>query len=152
MRAASVGGALAAILVMTTVVPAVAAQAARGKADGKNSPVTLSGCVGRSGAPQDPLTFADASTGEQYRLTGRGLKQYAGRRVEIVGGTPVARRFSIRGGLYPSPNVAAQAGAIDPGKAAIARMPGGSESAAGVVDLLPEFKVTRVRVLDGSCQ
>ena len=149
MRPCMPGGVLLALALLAASVSAVAAQGSGGV---KDAPVTLSGCVGRSGAPQDPVTFAEASTGDQYRLTGRGLKKYAGRRVEIIGGTPVPKRFSVRGGLYPSPNIAAQAGAIDPGKAAIARMPGGSESAAGTGELLPEFRVTRVRVLDGSCQ
>lgn len=117
-----------------------------------NRPVTMSGCVGRAPAPQQPLTFAQDETGFLYRLSGRGLNKFAGQRVEVVGATPRARRFAVRGGLYPSPNVAAQAGAMDPAKAAIARMPGGPESGTGGAELLPEFKVTRIRVVDGSCQ
>jgi hypothetical protein len=146
--------ALAAVTVLTTCM-STAAVAQRVRDDGtteSNGPVTMSGCVGRAPAPQQPLTFAQDETGFLYRLSGRGLNKYAGQRVEVVGATPRARRFAIRGGLYPSPNVAAQAGAMDPAKAAIARMPGGPESGTGGGEMLPEFKVTRIRVVDGSCQ
>jgi hypothetical protein len=118
----------------------------------KNSAVTMDGCVARGKAPQDPITFSQADSSIKYRLTGKSLNKYAGQRVEIVGSSPEPKRVAIRGGLYPSPNVAAQAGALDPAKAAIARQPGGSESGTGAVDLLPEFKVTRIRVLEGACE
>lgn len=136
--------------VLASAVPALAQQGS--DANDPNRPVTMSGCVGRAPAPQQPLTFAQDETGFLYRLSGRGLNKFAGQRVEVLGATPRARRFAIRGGLYPSPNVAAQAGAMDPVKAAIARMPGGPESGTGGAELLPEFKVTRIRVVDGSCQ
>lgn len=118
----------------------------------KATPVTMSGCVTNGGSPQTAVTFADGDTGNKYRLTGKSVKQYTGQRVEIVGGTPPARKIAIKGGLYPSPNVAAQAGALDPAKAAIAAQPGGPESGTGAVDLLPEFRVSRVRVVPGACQ
>jgi hypothetical protein len=57
----------------------------------------------------------------------------------------------VKGGLLPSPNVAAQAGAIDPGQAAVASQPGGTASGTGSVDV-PLFRVDRVRALGGSCQ
>lgn len=115
-------------------------------------PTTMNGCVDRAKKPQDPVTFSEADTGFRYRITGKGLKKYAGQRVEIVGSTPIPKKLVVRGGLLPSPNVAAQAGALDPAKAAIANQPAGPESGTGNVELLPEFRVTRVRVLDGSCQ
>ena len=68
----------------------------------------------------------------------------------MVGAT-LGRNLTIRGGLLPSPNVAAQAGAMDPAKAAIANMPGATAGAEGSV-VLPEFRVARVRALDGACQ
>jgi hypothetical protein len=55
----------------------------------------------------------------------------------------------IVGGLVPSPNIAAQAGAIDPTKAAMAYQ-GANPPGAGNVDVLA-FNVTRVRRLTGSC-
>ena len=115
-----------------------------------NSPMTMSGCVAGGQSPQVPVTFADGESGDRYRLTGRNLKKYAGQRVEIVGMPRRPGRLAIKGGLYPSPNVAAQAGALDPAKAAIANQPGSPET--GIGPELPEIRVSRVRVLDGSCK
>jgi hypothetical protein len=94
--------------------------------------------------------FSDINTGARYRVSGVSLRKYNGQRVEIVG-QPGERRLTIRGGLVPSPNTAAQAGAIDPAKAAIANMPGGANSGTGSAQL-PAFRVTRVRSLSGSCR
>jgi hypothetical protein len=110
----------------------------------------MNGCIARRVAPQDPLTFED-DRGFKYRITGRRLGRYTGQRVEIVGTSPVPKRFSFKFGLFPSPNVAARAGDLDPAREAIARQPGGSESGTGAVELLPEFRVTRVRVVEGAC-
>jgi len=114
------------------------------------TPLTLSGCVSRDVATPGAFTFADADTGAKYRVSGVSLRKYNGQRVEIVG-RPDDRRVTVRGGLFPSPNTAAQAGAIDPAKAAIANMPGGANRGTGSVQL-PAFRVTRVRSLNGSCQ
>ena len=114
------------------------------------TPLTLSGCVSRDSAAPGAFTFAETGTGTKYRLGGVGVRKYAGQRVEIVG-APVGRRPTIRGGLFPSPNTAARAGALDPAQVAIASMPGGTNSGTGAVEL-PEFRVTRVRALEGSCQ
>jgi hypothetical protein len=70
--------------------------------------------------------------------------------VRLVGG-PQGKRLSISGGLWPSPNVAAQAGAIDAAEASIARQPGGAASGTGGANL-PEFRVVSVRSIDGSCR
>jgi hypothetical protein len=56
-------------------------------------------------------------------------------------------RLKITGGLLPSPNVAAQAGAIDPSQAANASS-GGNGVGSGE---LPEFRVKTVRQLGGAC-
>ncbi len=112
--------------------------------------LTLSGCVSRDRAAPGTFTFAETDTGTKYRLGGIGVRKYIGQRVEIVG-APVGRRLTVRGGLLPSPNVAAQAGALDPVKAAMASLPGGPDSGTGAAGL-PEFRVTRVRALAGSCQ
>src|SRR5262245_28423662 len=113
------------------------------------SPVTLSGCVSRGGQGSQLLTLADTASGNRYRLTGRAIRKYAGRRVEIVGGFG-GRGLKVTGGLVPSPNVAAQAGALDPARASTAAM--ANSMNRGGDDQLPEFHVTRVRALDGSCQ
>ena len=112
--------------------------------------LTLSGCVSRDRAAPGSFTFAETGTGTKYRLGGVGMRKFVGQRVEIVG-APVGRRLTVRFGLVPSPNVAAQRGSLDPVRAAIASQPGGSDSGTGTVEL-PEFRVTKVRALAGSCE
>jgi hypothetical protein len=96
--------------------------------------LVLIGCVAADKANADQLTLADEKAGVTYRLNGTKLDAYTGRRVRIVGG------------LYPSANVAAQAGGIDPTKAAIAA----ATTETGTPQL-PEFHVKQVRQLRGSC-
>ena len=111
-------------------------------------PLTLTGCV--SGKPdRGNYTFTDAAGGNRYRLTGKDIPKYAGRKVEVVQDRP--KKFTIKGGLYPSPNVAAQAGALDPVEAAVATQPG-SPATAGTGADLPEFRAGRVRAVTGECQ
>jgi len=138
-------------LLVSAAVSAATAAAQTTTPPPKDQAVTMSGCVASATGPQSAMTFADGDTGNKYRLSGKSLKRFAGQRVEIVGGSPTSK-LSVRGGLYPSPNVAAQAGARDPAKAAIAAQPGGTESGTGPVDSLPEFRVTRVRAIPGACQ
>jgi hypothetical protein len=118
-----------------------------------NKPITLVGCVQPSTAVPNQYTFADDGTPKSlasYRLSGANVKKYAGKRVEIVGAV-VNQRLKIVGGLLPSPNVAGQAGAMDPTRAAIAGGAGGSVAGTGNV-ALPEFRVKSVRPMDGSCE
>jgi hypothetical protein len=102
--------------------------------DRPGKPLVLVGCVASDQARADQFTLADEKAGVTYRLNGTKLDTYSGRRVRIVGG------------LYPSGNVAAQAGAIDPSKAAIAANAAETRAAQ-----LPEFHVKQVRQLRGSC-
>jgi hypothetical protein len=90
----------------------------------------------------------DESGGTRYRLTGKSVRKYAGRMVRLIGG-PGGKKLSIRGGLWPSPNIAG--GALDPAQASIARQPGGAASGSGGIEL-PEFRVTSVRGVEGSCR
>ena len=136
------------VFAMQTATPASPAKAP--SSPGAAKPVTLTGCVSRTEVTQGQFALADTDTGDRYRLSGTRMKKFAGKRVEIVG-APVSGRLTIKGGLYPSPNVAAQAGAIDPVKAAIATMPGGTSSGTGDPQL-PEFKVAKVRAVGGSCE
>jgi len=112
------------------------------------TPLTLTGCVSRDGTAGS-FTFADNSTGSKYRLSGVSVRKYAGQRVVIVGGPE--RRLTIRGGLLPSPNAAAQAGNQDPVQAAIANLPGGGTNGVGTGEL-PTFRVSRVQAADGKCE
>ena len=112
-----------------------------------NEPVTLNGCVERDTSSGSSYTFTDSS-GQQYRLAGKNVARYSGLTVEVVG--IVDRRdLKVVGGLWPSTNVAAQAGSLDPGVAAVAALGGGTTT--GRVDL-PRLRITRVGVARGECK
>ena len=110
----------------------------------KAKTLTLSGCVQKSEAPAGGFTLADGP--DIYKLTGLDVRDYVGRRVQVVGGAP--RRLKIVGGLTPSPNVAAQAGDIDPTHAAMATVDGANKNGTGVV---PEFRIRSIQPLAGTC-
>ena len=112
-----------------------------------NKTISLSGCVVRGENTPDQFTLEDAAAGK-YRLTGVKLRDYIGQRVQIAGGVVETKRLTIKGGLLPNPNVAAQAGAMDPSRAAVASA--GGAAGPGTVDL-PEFKVRSVRPVSGGC-
>ena len=123
-----------------------AVAAARGAQSGPTSnvppdpaatrPLTLVGCVQPDRAKPEQFTLSD-KTGTIYRLRGANVKTYVWRNVRILGG------------LVPSPNLAAQAGAIDQTTAAMAYQ---AAHSAGTSNIEPiEFHVTRVRRLTGSC-
>ena len=112
------------------------------------SAVELTGCVSLTPSEGGQFAFVDSASGGTYRLNGKNLKKYAGQRISIVG-DPSSKRPKVRLGLWPSPNVAAQAGALDPAQESIARQSGG---AASVREPAPELKVVRVRGVEGSCQ
>jgi hypothetical protein len=127
-------------------------QKARPETDQKAPPsksrtVTLTGCVERGATPTQ-YTIEDEYNGK-FEVSGSDIKKYLGQRVQVAG-TPGSTRFRVKGGLWPTPNVAAQAGAIDPARAAIAAQPGGGARGTGDIDL-PTFKVRAVRTLDGAC-
>jgi hypothetical protein len=112
--------------------------------------IRLNGCIARDRIMPGQFTFLVNEGGGKYRLTGKGLKNFVGRRVEIIGGPP-GKGVTFRTGLLPSPNVAAQAGALDPAQAAIANLPGGAADANASAPL-PEFRVIRLRHVEGACQ
>lgn len=140
----------AAVVVAVLVVPAAGlAQAPATARPTVRTLMTMTGCLSATPTVSGELTFLDGESGNSYRVTGKGIRRHAGQRVEIIGSAG-GKRLSIRGGLLPSPNVAAQAGAMDPAQAAIASQPGGGS--VGTQAVLPEFHVTRVRRLDGACR
>jgi hypothetical protein len=108
----------------------------------------MSGCVVRDLAGNSQFMFTDNSDGTRYRLSGRDVSKFAGQPLQIVGVVD-SRRLRVVGGLTPSPNVAGQAGAIDPGKAHVATL-GGGTTGSGTGDL-PTFKVARVSATQGEC-
>lgn len=109
--------------------------------------ISLSGCVVRGETTPDQFTLEDELEGK-YRLSGVQLHDYVGRRVQIAGGVVGSKRLTVKGGLLPNPNVAAQAGAMDPARAAVASA--GGAAGPGTVEL-PEFKVRSVRPVTGEC-
>src|SRR6267143_5081829 len=114
-------GVLAAMLALQTGATPAPAPAAKDAA----KEIRLNGCIARdSTVLPGQFTFLDNESGGKYRLTGKGLKNFVGHRVEIVGGPP-GKGITFRTGLLPSANVAAQAGALDPSEVAIASRPGG---------------------------
>lgn len=136
-------GALALVCVAHTAL--VAAQ--KKEPAKPTKPITLSGCVQRGESSPDQFTLSENKGSQVYRLTGTDLRDYVGRRVQIIGGV-ASNRLRIVGGLTPSPNAAAQAGAMDPARAATAAASG--SAGPGRVEL-PEFRVKSVRPITGSC-
>jgi hypothetical protein len=133
------------------VIADVAAQKPADSAAPKPKPapkvLTLSGCVVRGETTPGQYTLEDKEAGLTYRLTGTDVRDYVGRRVQLVGGVP-SRRLKIVGGLTPNANVAAQAGDIDPSRAAVAAA--GGAAGPGTVELT-EFRVKSVRPVSGGC-
>jgi hypothetical protein len=141
---------LAMLAFATTAAIAAQSGSPSGRKGGQSSPktITLTGCV-EKGATPNQYTIADDVNGK-YEVSGSDIRKYLGRRVQVAG-TPGSSRFRVKGGLWPTPNVAGQAGAIDPAKAAVAAQPGGGASGTGDIDL-PTFKVKAVRTLDSACR
>lgn len=149
MQSSIAVAAVASCFLVATVGAVQQAPATNSPTPPSNAAVTLTGCVSGKPLTTGEYTFIENVTGSKYRLTGKGLRKFAGQQVEIVAGKD--KNFVIKGGLYPTPNAAAQAGAIDPGQEAIARQPGGANSGtAGAA--LPEFRVAKVRGVPGACQ
>jgi hypothetical protein len=130
------------------VVAAGVAAAAQTKSEPrpKTETLTLTGCVVRSESVPTQYTLEDKKVGAKYRLTGVDFRDYIGRPVIVVG--TGAKKLAIVGGLTPTPNVAAQAGAIDPARAAVQAQT--DARSTGNVDV-PEFKVKSIRPSSGSC-
>jgi len=131
------------VTIALACVPVAAAQR-KPEPPKKSSTVTVSGCVQKNEAPAGGYTLDDGTS--IFRLTGVDVRDFIGRRVQIVGGQP--RGLKIKGGLFPSPNVAGQAGAIDPARAATAATDAAAAQAAGA---LPEFRVRSIKPILGSC-
>ena len=110
-------------------------------------PLALSGCIVHPDA--DTFTLKDDKRGI-FELTGKGLDIYIGKRVEINGTSTSSSGLHITTGLYPSANVAAQAGA-DPVRDFNASLPGGATHGTGA-EPAPKFTVTRVRTVKGNCK
>ena len=141
--------ALAAGIAIAAGASAAQSNTAQEPKRGATRTLRLIGCVGSDDDASGRPTFSDSKHKMTYRLTGQDLREYAGRRVEVVGAA--SRRVQVVRGLTPSPNVAAQAGAIDPNRAAIAAAPGGGPGTGTGNFQLPEFRVSSIRPVAGNC-
>ena len=112
----------------------------------KNKSLTLTGCVDKTDTAGE-WTLVDKKTGETYKLTGRDMSAYADRQVQLSGTSK--SKVAVGFGLVPTPNVAAQAGAMDPAQAAMAGS--GATGAGRPTVQLPEFTVKTVKVMKPSC-
>ena len=65
-------------------------------------PVTMTGCVSTKPATTGQYTFSETDGLREYRLNGKGLRKFAGQRVEVVGGSS-GGGLAIKGGLWPAP-------------------------------------------------
>lgn len=141
---------IAAFVSAGLLAPAVLAQQAEAPAPSSKTPTTLTmaGCVSAKPEASGQYTFAETDGLREYRLKGKGLSKFAGKRVELVGGES-GNGLSIRTGLWPAPSGGARGVARDPAQESIARQRGGGGAAAGDFQ---EFKVTRVRALEGTCE
>ena len=146
-------------ILLTILISAVAA-ATLGAQTGSGSsttqktstaaPVTMSliGCVGTGNAAGDAFTLSKVDRTIADRLSGVNMRRDVGYRVTVFGSSDSAR-VKILGALIPSPNAAAQAGALDPVKAAVAADPF-LTSPAGVQQP-PRFRVRSGRGLTVAC-
>ena len=105
--------------------------------------VTVVGCVASDDTMPGQYTISDKD-GTTYRLTGTDVRKYVGQQIEVTGASP--KKVAIVGGLYPSPNAAAQAGAID--------QPPAAAAAPGTRGVAPptEFRVKTVKMVAAACQ
>jgi hypothetical protein len=134
--------------------------------------LTLSGCITPGMTPADPFTLSNpfivgegtsspgppetpvtpgaqkateaapaTSVAKGYRLSGSDLSAHVGKRVQIVGG------------LVPSANAAATAGAASSGVMGQTGMSGAGSAGIGMPGMttLPEFRVVSVKPIEGPC-
>src|SRR5262245_21501446 len=113
--------------------------------------LTMTGCIGEDPSNAGNFTLADFTTGSTtYRLTGTDVRRYLGKRVSVTG-APLPSKPSIVGGLVPSTNVAAQAGAMDPTRAAMAAQGAEGGRKAGNIEV-PGLRVRSVKAIAGACE
>jgi hypothetical protein len=138
-----------AFLFIALVTPRVAAAQDKKPAKPPKT-ITLSGCVERDPSGLDRFTITDTKDGSRYRVTGKDFREFLDRPVQLEGGV-VVKGLKISGGLKPSTNVAAQAGAIDPSRAVVQAAT--SESGTGQAVDVQEFRVKAIRpATSGTCR
>jgi len=143
--------ALIAVFVSAALAPVVFAEQAQAQAPAPSSKtpttITMAGCVSAKPEASGQYTFAETDGLREYRLKGKGINKFAGQRVELVGGTS-GNGLSVRTGLWPAPSGGARGVALDPAQESISRQRGGG----GTGGEFQEFRVARVRALEGTCE
>ena len=119
----------------------------------ETKPMTIIGCVAADPSNAGTFMLADVTNGSaKYRVASKDIRQYLGKRVTITG-AELPPKTVIGGGLTPSPNVAAQAGAIDPTRAAMAAQSGDGNMKPGQIEIpIPVLRVRSVKPIAGECQ
>jgi hypothetical protein len=134
----------------TVIAAASIALSAQQQQPKKPKTLTISGCVERdSSSDVDQFTMVDKNEGIKYKLTGKNFREYLGRPVQLDGGI-VVKGVRIVGGLQPNPNVAAQAGSLDPSRAAVQAATAASSPGPDID--IQEFRVKEIRPTTGDCK
>jgi hypothetical protein len=134
------------IIVVVATISTVHSSAAQTKKPPKV--IALTGCVERDEKTPDQFTITDPQAGGTYRVSGKDFGEFVGRRIQVDG--TVVKGVAIKGGLQPTPNIAAQAGALDPSRAAVQAATAGT--AAKPTAETPEFRVKTIHPAGGACQ
>lgn len=137
---------------VTFVISTVSSSAAQSPpAQSKKPPkvISLSGCLQRDDTAPDQFTIDDPKAGT-YRVSGKDFREFMGRRVQLDGGV-VVKGLVIKGGLQPNPNIAGQAGALDPSRAAVQAATSGGSTNTNANTSAPEFRVKTIHPTDGVC-
>lgn len=113
------------------------------------SPITMTGCISAKPQTSGQYTFSEADGLREYRLNGKGIRKFAGQRVEVIGGA-AGKGLTFKGGLWPAPSGGARGVARDPTQEAIAIQESAGRSGPGRE--FPEFRVSRVRAVPGVCE
>ena len=143
--AAVITASAAVVAAQTTTAPMSTSK----KTDTKS--ISVTGCVCEDGRTPGNFTLTDFTTGPTtYRLTGTDIWRYRGKRV-VATGTELPSKLTIGGGLVPSPNVAAQAGAMDPTRAAMAAQGSEGSTKPGSKEV-PALRVRSVKPIAGDCE
>ena len=142
-------------IILTVATSVLAAQSADQKDKDKDKAktktpktLTLVGCIATDETKPGRFMMRDPKEGGMYWLSGTDVRDYLNQRVQIVGNLATTKRLQISTGLLPTPNVAAQAGAMDPAQAAVAAQ---SSAGTGKTVEMPELQVKSVRPVPGSC-
>src|ERR1051325_193232 len=104
--------------------------------------ITLSGCVERDATKPEDFKLTDLKAKKTYRLPRAAFRDHPRPPRPARGGVG-GEGLKVRGGLPPNANIAAQAGALDPSRAAVQAATAGST--VGPTTDVQDFKVKTIR-------